>query len=141
MKARLTICALGMGLMFSLGVPLGAIAGPTPGGADTDGDGVANAFDNCTTIANGNQADVDHDGCGNVCDILLCDVNKDGIQNITDFNLWLACFNQPASCNPGADCNNHGIINIGDFNIWLPQFNVSNGPSGIPASHKSPNCP
>ena len=36
---------------------------------DTDGDGVLNTNDNCPTVANANQADRDHDGLGNVCDI------------------------------------------------------------------------
>ena len=38
------------------------------GGADTDGDGVADGSDNCPSIANANQADADGDGDGNVCD-------------------------------------------------------------------------
>ncbi len=35
---------------------------------DTDGDGIANRFDNCPNIANADQADTDGDGAGNVCD-------------------------------------------------------------------------
>jgi len=37
---------------------------------DTDGDGIANAFDNCRGIPNPDQADADHDGFGDVCDHL-----------------------------------------------------------------------
>ena len=36
---------------------------------DTDGDGVLNTNDNCPTVANANQADRDHDGLGDACDI------------------------------------------------------------------------
>ena len=35
---------------------------------DQDGDGVLNIDDNCPTIANGDQADIDGDGLGDVCD-------------------------------------------------------------------------
>ena len=40
------------------------------GGApvDSDGDGIADAVDNCPAIANADQADNDGDGIGNVCD-------------------------------------------------------------------------
>ncbi len=37
---------------------------------DTDGDGIADAFDNCRGIPNPDQADADHDGFGDVCDHL-----------------------------------------------------------------------
>ncbi|MBN2360008.1 MAG: hypothetical protein JXR83_11190 [Deltaproteobacteria bacterium] len=39
-----------------------------PDARDNDGDGVADAFDNCPGISNADQADWDHDGFGNVCD-------------------------------------------------------------------------
>ena len=35
---------------------------------DADGDGIADANDDCKTVANANQADRDHDGIGDVCD-------------------------------------------------------------------------
>jgi hypothetical protein len=39
-----------------------------PAVADADGDGVADASDNCPNAANANQADADSDGVGDVCD-------------------------------------------------------------------------
>lgn len=36
--------------------------------SDTDGDGIADDSDNCPVIANSDQADLDGDGIGNVCD-------------------------------------------------------------------------
>lgn len=39
-----------------------------PAIADADGDGVADASDNCVNVANANQADADSDGTGDVCD-------------------------------------------------------------------------
>ncbi|MDY6929443.1 MAG: right-handed parallel beta-helix repeat-containing protein, partial [Pseudomonadota bacterium] len=49
--------------------------------SDTDGDGVNNDLDNCPTISNPDQADLDGDGFGNRCDI---DVDGDGIANSND---------------------------------------------------------
>lgn len=37
--------------------------------ADTDGDGVLNVDDNCPAVSNADQADSDHDGIGDVCEI------------------------------------------------------------------------
>jgi hypothetical protein len=39
-----------------------------PAVADADGDGVADASDNCVNVANANQADADADGTGDACD-------------------------------------------------------------------------
>ena len=45
-----------------------AQTGPTAGG-DSDGDGVADAIDNCPTMPNPDQHDHDGDGRGDVCDV------------------------------------------------------------------------
>jgi Thrombospondin type 3 repeat len=44
------------------------IASSTPPPADTDGDGVADASDNCPSVSNADQADADSDGLGDACD-------------------------------------------------------------------------
>ena len=46
------------------------------GPADVDNDGVPDAQDNCPSVANADQADMDHDGLGNACDP---DANGDGV--------------------------------------------------------------
>lgn len=48
---------------------------PNPTKADTDDDGVLDGADNCPTLANGNQADADNDGMGDVCE----DSDGDGV--------------------------------------------------------------
>ncbi len=48
--------------------------------ADTDGDGVRDALDNCVMVANPDQADASRNGLGDVCD----DYDKDGIMNEKD---------------------------------------------------------
>ena len=52
-----------------------------PGGGDTDGDGICSADDNCPTVANADQKDLDHDGIGNVCD------PEDALINLTQAKL------------------------------------------------------
>jgi hypothetical protein len=53
---------------------------PTPTATpniDTDGDGFLDHMDNCPLIANPDQADADHDGQGDACDVCPSDLNND----------------------------------------------------------------
>ncbi len=51
--------------------------------ADADGDGVADADDNCPDVANADQADADNDGIGDLCDDTpngdVVDTDGDGV--------------------------------------------------------------
>ena len=66
---KISLMAVVAGFCLVVGLPLAATAGPTPGGPSAaDGDGIEDFFDNCYLDSNADQKDVDHDGCGDVCD-------------------------------------------------------------------------
>ena len=124
--------ALTFGILLATGLPLAASAGPLPGGADTDGDTVEDAFDNCTADSNSNQDDADHDGCGDACDALVCDLTGDGVQGTPDFIVLsgdFGCTLGVGNC-PG-DCTGDGKTGAPDFIALSVDFGKFNGPSGI----------
>ena len=69
--------------------------------ADTDGDGVPDIHDNCVTVFNPDQEDIDNNGRGDACD----DWDQDGIINSLD-----NCPN-----NPNRDQNDTDSDGIGDI--------------------------
>jgi len=129
---RASLIALTFGFFLVAGLPLAATAGPTPGGADGDGDTVEDAFDNCTAASNPGQEDADHDGCGDVCDpVLLCDCDFDAIVGIGDFVRMSASWGifplPPDAC----DCDGDGFVGVSDFTILSQEWGQQKGPSGI----------
>ncbi len=76
---------------------------------DYDGDLIADNEDNCPETANGDQADFDNDGMGDVCDI---DIDNDGVLNENDSH-------------PYSDMSEK--INIGDCNPNVKNVLVKNG--------------
>jgi hypothetical protein len=71
-------------------------------GADTDGDGVPDATDNCDNVPNPGQADSDGDGVGDACETAPPDTDGDGVVDPSD--------NCPNVRNPGQeDANQNGV--------------------------------
>ncbi|MEM6641004.1 MAG: proprotein convertase P-domain-containing protein [Pseudomonadota bacterium] len=100
-------------------LPTLASAGP-----DTDGDGVADADDNCSAVPNADQRDTNGDGFGNICD---ADLNNDGVVNFVDLGLLRTSF---FSSNADADFNGDGVVNFVDLGIMRTGFFAPPGPSG-----------
>lgn len=94
---------------------------------DTDGDGIPDASDNCTQVANANQRDTDNDGFGNLCDP---DFNQNRVVDPTDLSRlksWLG----KASPNGHEDLNGNGIVDPADFSIAKNYLGKPPGPSGM----------
>jgi hypothetical protein len=134
-KMKLKLLVLMFGIFLAAGT---AYAGPVPGGADTDGDTVEDAFDNCTAVSNASQTDTDHDACGDSCsNNILCDINGDTVVGNTDFVQLRMAFGNAVPPGTGGDCAvpNDGIVGNSDFVLLRMTFGNARpsgaGPSGI----------
>ena len=56
-------------LLITVPFCIGQGCSVTPNPSDTDGDGVADEFDNCPEVSNADQLDTNHNGIGNACDV------------------------------------------------------------------------
>jgi hypothetical protein len=108
-------------------VPLGlqSTAACGGGGVDTDSDGILDADDNCTLVANADQRDTNGDGYGNVCD---ADLNNDGLINFVDLGILKSVF---FTADPDADLNGDGSVNFIDLGMMKAAFFGVPGPSGV----------
>jgi CxxC motif-containing protein (DUF1111 family) len=99
--------------------------------ADTDGDGVNDANDNCTLVYNPDQRDTDGDDYGSLCD---GDLNNDGNTNTQDLSLYKQASRTSlgdANYNADADFNGDGRINTLDLNIYRGLHRKPPGPAGL----------
>ncbi len=95
-----------------------------PNQADSDGDGVGNACDNCLAAVNptgeggsiGEQLDVDGDGHGNRCD---CDFDQNGVCNAADLDLFTTDFRTGSDSGSGTDMNGDGKVDVEDYRLLL----------------------
>lgn len=131
---RLSLAASGGGTASSLdtftysftpSAGLSSLAGAAAGPSDSDGDGIADAADNCTDVANPLQQDSNGDGYGNACD---GDLNDDGIVNSLDLGLFRSVF---FTSDPHADMNSDGTVNASDLGLFRAGYFLPPGPSGI----------
>lgn len=131
---RIKLLALTFGIFLAAGT---AYAGPVPGGLDTDGDTVEDAFDNCTLRANPTQVDTDHDACGQFCDF---DWNNNGITQGSEVNLAASQFG--TNCSPAGTCvcdfNLNGVCQGTEVNAIAAAFSLQPGPSGISSAQCNP---
>ena len=120
-----------------------ASAGPTPGGADTDRDGVESAFDNCVAVPNPSQTDANHDGCGDACtQTLSCDANGDTAVGLTDFLILGMNFHRMVPEGTGGDCDppgGDGIPGVLDFVRLGMELGHRVGPSSITNAQCDPS--
>ncbi len=97
---------------------------------DQDGDGIADAEDNCTATANPDQRDTDLDLIGNACDP---DYNNDGVVANSDFIAMRRAFGSMAG-NPGydeeIDSDGDGQIADAEFILMNRCFGATPGASG-----------
>jgi Thrombospondin type 3 repeat len=93
---------------------------------DTDGDGVPDASDNCTLVANADQRDTNGDGYGNICDP---DLDNNGIVNFTDLGLMKIAFFQSGDLD--ADLDGNQAVNFLDLSVLKTAFFGPPGPSGL----------
>ena len=93
------------------------------GASDVDADGVPDATDNCTVVANAAQRDTDGDGIGNACD---ADLNNDCTVNVVDLGIFRSEFFGPG---PDADFNGDGVVNVIDLGLLRGLFFFAPGPS------------
>ncbi|MBW2360398.1 MAG: hypothetical protein JRG84_05805 [Deltaproteobacteria bacterium] len=81
-----TVVAGSEGLVDPRGIAVAGMPRPNPEPLDSDGDGILDPEDNCIDVPNPDQADLDTNDTGDVCDD-WCDTNDDGAITGADVGL------------------------------------------------------
>ncbi|MCB9684215.1 MAG: VCBS repeat-containing protein [Alphaproteobacteria bacterium] len=112
----------------------GADACPVDAPNDPDGDGICQSVDNCATVANPGQVDLDEDAVGDACDPCF------GLGADTDGDRWCDDTDVCALvADPGqADADGDGA---GDACDVCPEFGDGLTPLGLPATLPTPASP
>ena len=136
------LIVLGCAALLAFGLSFGSFAGSSP---DSDSDGVPDAFDNCSSTANGpllaapatcnTQQDYDSDGYGQPCD---SDINNDGGVGLDDVNAVLGA--QGAGAGNASDLNCDGGVGLDDANVVLGSQGSTPGPSGLSCAGTGSPC-
>jgi hypothetical protein len=103
-------------------------AEPPPGAADADGDGIADAGDNCSAAANPVQTDSDGDGFGNACD---ADYDGDGAVGASDYLAFLGAYGAlagDARYDGRFDHDANGAVGAADLLVFLQSYGAPPGP-------------
>ena len=131
LTSKVFVLSAAMGLAGSAGAQQGA---------DQDGDGVLDGYDNCLLVPNGpgedsNQVDADGDGFGNACD---ADYDNDGYVVTNDFSRFVVAF-QNGGGDPATDHDGSYGTTVSDFSVFLSQFVAGvPGPSGLSCAGSTP---
>ena len=91
---------------------------------DSDGDGVLDLCDNCSTASNSDQRDTDRDGYGNICD---ADLDNNGIVNTFDLARFKAAFGTSGDLDEDLDGN--FVVNTFDLARFKSLFGKTPGPA------------
>jgi Dockerin type I domain len=97
---------------------------PCPDSVDTDEDGLMNACDNCPTIFNPDQEDLDRNQIGDACEFICGDANSDQTINVSDA-VWIINYVFAGGDPPDplmiGDSNCDTVVNVSDA-VWIINY-------------------
>jgi hypothetical protein len=108
---------------------------PGFGGADSDGDGIPDASDNCPSWRNPGQGDFDENGRGDDCE--CGDQNLDGTVDVSDILAINGAIFDPSSATPLCDANHDQACDVTD-SLEVNTEIFSPGPTSICARQPAP---